>query len=88
MVTKTVEVVNEQGMHMRPAGVLAKAATAYKECDIKLNANGKEINAKALMQIMAAGMKKGCTVEIVCNGVDEAKALDEIVSMFEGGFGE
>ena len=28
MVSKTVKVVNEQGMHMRPAGDLAKAQTS------------------------------------------------------------
>ena len=50
--------------------------------------NGKEIKAKAVMQIMAAGIKKGTEVELVVNGGDEQAVLDEFVKMFEDGFGE
>lgn len=88
MLSKTVTIVNAEGLHMRPAGLLAKAAAAYKETKITLNTNGKAVNAKAVMQIMAAGMKKGTEVEIVCDGADEQAALDEISAMFENGFGE
>lgn len=88
MTTKTVKVVNEQGLHMRPAGVLAKAAAAYKECKITLHVGEKEVNAKAVMQIMSAGMKCGTEVEIVCDGDGEQAAMEEIAGMFESGFGE
>ncbi len=88
MVSKKVTVVNEQGMHMRPAGVLAKAAAAYKECKVTLTVNEKSVNAKAVMQIMAAGIKCGTQVEVVCDGEGESNALEEITSMFENGFGE
>lgn len=88
MVSKKVTVVNEQGMHMRPAGVLAKLVKEHPDCDVTLNANGKSVKAKSPMQIMSACMKKGCEVEIVCNGADEQAILDEIAAMFESGFGE
>lgn len=88
MVSKKVTVVNEQGMHMRPAGVLAKAVKAHPDCEVTLNANGKSVKAKAPMQIMSACMKKGNEVEIVCDGADEQAVLDEIAAMFESGFGE
>jgi phosphocarrier protein len=73
---------------MRPAGNLAKAVAAHKGCNVVLNANGKTIKAKALMQIVAACIKKDCEVEIVCDGENEQAVLDEIVAMFESGFGE
>ena len=88
MVTKKVTVVNEQGIHMRPAGILAKAVKAHPECEVTLNANGKTVKAKAPMQIMSACMKKGCEVEIICNGADEQAVLNEITEMFANGFGE
>lgn len=88
MVSKKVTVVNAQGLHMRPAGVLAKAAAAHKECSATLNVNGKSVNAKAVMQIMSAGIKCGTEVEIVCDGAQEQAVLDEIAGMFESGFGE
>lgn len=88
MVTKKVTVINEQGLHMRPAGMLAKAVKSHPDCEVTLNANGKTVKAKAPMQIMSACMKKGCEVEIVCNGADEQAVLDEITALFEDGFGE
>ena len=88
MVSKTVTVINEQGLHMRPAGILAKALAAHKDCKVTLHAHGQTIAAKAVMQIMAACMKKGCEVEIVCDGANEQAVLDEISKMFEDGFGE
>ncbi len=88
MVKKTITVINEQGLHMRPAGVLAKAASVFKDCNITLNVNGKSVNAKAVMQIMSAAIKCGAQVEIVCEGTDEQAALDGVAEMFENGFGE
>lgn len=88
MVSKTVVVINEQGLHMRPAGVLAKAVKAHADCEVTLNVNGKSVKAKAPMQIMSACIKKGNEVEIVVDGADEDAVLAEIVAMFEEGFGE
>ena len=51
-------------------------------------ANGKDIKAKAVMQIMSAGIKKGTEVELVVTGGDEQAVLDEFVKLFEDGFGE
>lgn len=88
MITKKVTVINEQGLHMRPAGVLAKLVKTYPDCEVTLNANGKQVKAKAPMQIMSACIKKGCEVEIVCDGANEQAVLDEIVTLFADGFGE
>lgn len=88
MVTKIVTVVNEQGLHMRPAGVIAKVVKAHPDCEVTLTANGKTVKAKAPMQIMAACIKKGCEVEVACDGADEQAVLDEIAALFADGFGE
>ena len=88
MVSKVVTVVNAEGMHMRPAGLIAKAVKEHPDSEVIMKANGKEIKAKAVMQIMAAGIKQGTEVELVVNGTDEQAVLDELVKMFEDGFGE
>lgn len=88
MITKTVTVVNAEGMHMRPAGMIAKLAKEHPESEVIMKANGKEIKAKAVMQIMAAGIKKGTEVELMVTGGDEQAVIDEFAKMFEDGFGE
>ena len=88
MVSKTVTVINAEGMHMRPAGMIAKVAKAHADSEIILKVGGKEIKATSRLQIMAAGIKKGTNIEIIVNGGDEQSVLDEFVGMFEYGFGE
>lgn len=87
MVTKTVTVINTQGFHMRPATVFAGEMGKFKS-KITLKTDGKIVDGKSLMNIIAACIKCGAEVEIVCEGEDEQAALDKAVSMIESGLGE
>lgn len=88
MVVRKVTVVNEQGVHMRPAGMIAKLVKEFPECLATLEANKKTVKANSPMQIMSACMTKGCDVKIVCEGKGEEALLDKIAKMFDDGFGE
>ncbi len=87
MVSKQVTLVNAQGFHMRPASMFAAAMAKY-QCDIFLRFNGADHNAKSLLNIIAACIKCGSTVEVVCDGPDENEALAEAVGLIESGLGE
>ncbi|MBQ3782534.1 MAG: HPr family phosphocarrier protein [Lachnospiraceae bacterium] len=87
MVAQTITIKNEQGLHMRPAGVLSKAAAKYP-CDVKLISGDKEVNAKSIMLIIGACLKCGMDVTVQCDGDQEEDALKEIITLFEDGFGE
>ena len=87
MVSKSLTIVNAQGFHMRPASAFATAMGKYA-CDVVLKVNGKDVNAKSLMNIIAACIKCGNEVEVVCSGADENEALAEAAAMIESGFGE
>ncbi len=87
MVKEKVILKNETGLHARPAGELAKKAASFK-CSIKLNVNGKTVDAKSILGIMAAGIKYNTEIEIECDGEDEKEALAEIVKDFNNNFGE
>ncbi len=88
MVSKTVKVINSQGMHMRPAGLLAAETKNFPGCTVTLKTADKTAKASSVMQIMAAGLKCGTKVEITAEGEKEQEALDRIAGMFEDGFGE
>ena len=87
MVAQTITIKNEQGLHMRPAGVLSKAAAKYP-CDVKLISGDKEVNAKSIMLLIGACLKCGMDVTVQCDGDQEEDALKEIITLFEDGFGE
>ena len=82
MVKENVMIKNETGLHARPATELSKIAMKYN-CDINFNVNGKQINAKSPLMIMAAGIKTKTELEILCDGEDEEKAMTEIMAVLE-----
>ena len=84
MVSQTVKVINEQGLHMRPAGVFAKEMTKFK-CNVTIDIAGKRINAKSVMLIIAACIKCGTEMTIECDGEDEQAALAKAVELVESG---
>ncbi|MCR5603548.1 MAG: HPr family phosphocarrier protein [Lachnospiraceae bacterium] len=87
MVSRNLTIKNEEGMHMRPASQLSQMASAF-ECDIKINFNGGTYDCKSIMFLMSACMKCGSDIELVCDGKDEEKALEEISSFIETGMGD
>ena len=87
MVSKELKVVNSQGFHMRPATVFVNNMSKYKS-DVTIKFNGRDVNAKSLMNVIAACSKFGSEIEVVCNGEGEQEALNEAVQMIESGLGE
>lgn len=76
---------NNEGLHARPAGILAKAASQYQS-KIELRAKGTTKNAKSIMSILALGLEKGDEVEILADGADESVAVNSLKSLFESNF--
>ena len=78
MVTQEIILKNQEGLHARPATEIAKNANQYT-CDIKFDVNGKEYNAKSVLNIMSAGIKNNTKIKIICNGSDEEQAIANIL---------
>lgn len=87
MLSKKIKVTNPSGLHLRPAGVLSQTAMKFK-CDVIINAGEKKVVAKSVLNVMAAGIKSGAEIELVCDGEDEAAAMETISKAIESGLGE
>lgn len=87
MVSRMIQVVNPTGLHLRPAGILCQASMKFKSRIIILH-NGKEFNAKSVLNIMTSGIKCGAEIELQCTGEDEADALEAICQLIATGLEE
>ena len=87
MISKTLTVNNPEGLHMRPAGVIAKEMGKFA-CDITIVFGEKRINAKSLINIISACIKTGAEVAFECDGEDEEAAMAKIVELGSQNFGE
>lgn len=87
MVSKEFTLKNKMGFHMRPANVFVTEMTKFSS-DINIIFNGKTINGKSIMNIMAACIKCGSTIAVECSGADENEMLNAASALIEDGFGE
>ena len=87
MISKTLTVVNPSGLHLRPAGVLSQTALKFK-CDVIIECGEKRIIAKSVLNVMAAGIKCGTEINLICDGEDEEAAMKTLTEAIEGGLGE
>ncbi|UWP58806.1 HPr family phosphocarrier protein [Ruminococcus gauvreauii] len=89
MYSKTVTIVNQTGLHARPASEFIGAASKFK-CDlhIKNTSTGKSANAKSIIMLLALALTKDTQVEITGDGEDEQQAVDSLVCLIESGFSE
>lgn len=85
MHTALVRVLNEEGLHARPAGILVKTASGFS-CTIELEVDGDSANAKSIMSIMGLGLTKDTEVTINANGSDAEAAIAEITKLFNNKF--
>lgn len=80
MIQKTVTISLEDGLHMRPAGILAREASHYT-CEVWLIYKDIKINAKSVVGIVSQCIKGKETIQIVCHGQEEAAALEAISNL-------
>jgi len=78
----TYTITDPQGIHARPAGLLAKAAGAYASA-ITLEVNGAKSDAKRLMAIMRLAAKAGMDITVTCEGADEDAAAAGLEKFFQ-----
>ncbi len=56
--------------------------------DIIIEAGEKRIVAKSVLNVMAAGIKSGTEITLICDGPDEKEALETVARAIEDGLGE
>ena len=87
MVSREVTVVNPSGLHLRPAGYLSQTALRFKS-NIIMEYQDKKVVVKSVLNVMAAGVRSGEKVKLVCDGLDEDEALRAVCEAIKSGLGE
>lgn len=77
MAQKTFTIIDETGIHARPATLLVSTASKF-ESDVNLEYNGKQVNLKSIMGVMSLGIPKGSTITITANGSDEGTVIQKL----------
>jgi phosphocarrier protein len=87
MIKKEIRIINEMGIHARPAGMIANTASRFL-CEIKIIKDGMEVNAKSIMGVMTLAAGKGTRITLVTDGADEIQAVEALAGLFLKKFDE
>ena len=96
MTSKELTVINETGLHARPASDFVALAKRFASTVKVRNVDSGRpaVNAKSVLRVLGEGMGKGTRIEISAEGADEAKktseadAVETLIELVASGFGE
>lgn len=87
MVSQKAKIVNEMGLHMKPANAFVSTMSKYKS-NVDLVVGDKRINGKSIMNVLGACLECGTEVVIECSGSDEVEMLEKAANLIESDFAE
>ena len=83
--TREMKLLNKYGMHVRPAGLFAKAASRF-EADIEVEKDGNVVSGKSIMALMTLEAVCGTVLKVSATGAQAKEALDELAALVERKF--
>lgn len=87
MVKQKAVIENTTGLHLRAAGFFCKTAMRFKS-KITFQFKDTTANAKSLLSVLGACIKRGDEIELICEGEDEKEALNAMIEIIADGLGE
>ena len=87
MVERTVQIMNKNGLHARPAAEIVKVSAKFQS-EITLVKDGMEVNGKSIMGVMMLAAECGSSIGLRADGEDAEAALDALATLIANKFGE
>lgn len=87
MISQKVAILNETGLHARPASVFVNTAAKFSS-DLTIQKGEKKVNAKSILAVLSLGISKGTEITISAQGPDEEEALNKLVELIQSSINE
>jgi phosphocarrier protein HPr len=87
MPERTVQIVNRNGLHARPAAEIVKLASKFQS-EITIVKDDLDVNGKSIMGVMMLAAEHGSSITFRAEGPDAAQALDALATLVGNKFGE
>lgn len=87
MIERDATIVNQEGLHARPAAKIVRLASTFSS-EIELLKDGLAVNGKSIMGVMMLAAECGSSITIRANGPDAEQAVEALAKLVAEGFGE
>lgn len=79
--------INQVGLHARPASIFVQTAARFN-ASIQVTCNGRQADARRILQVLQLGARKGDVLQIRAEGDDAEAALQALGEIIANRFGE
>lgn len=79
-VRKTLTILNDKGLHTRPATELVRCACRFRS-EITIHSSDLSVNAKSLLGILMLAAGKGSKLHIEAEGEDADEAVEALCAL-------
>jgi len=86
-ITRELAILNQYGIHARPAAMFVKTASKY-ESEVTVERDNVRVSGKSIMGLMTMEASCGTKIKITADGVDADQAVDELQKLVEHKFYE
>ena len=83
--SREVVVANEEGLHARPADLVAREAQRW-ESRIEFVGKAQRVDGKSILDLLTLAAEEGTHLVVEATGPDASEALDAIGNLFEQKF--
>jgi phosphocarrier protein HPr len=85
---RSVTIVNQRGLHARAAAKFVQVVARFPQTRIQVHKDGQTVNGESIMGLMMLAGTQGSSIEIMAGGTDAPAAIEALVALVEGKFGE
>lgn len=85
MTERTLNIVNEAGLHSRPADLFVRTAKLY-DAKIDVEKDGRHADAKNIIKLILLNVPHGERIVIRADGPDEVAAVEDLGRLVESSF--
>jgi phosphocarrier protein len=84
---RTVEIINERGLHARASAKFVKLAGGF-DAEVTVTREGQTVDARSIMGLMMLAAGPGCHIEIAAEGSEAQAAVDALAELVAARFDE
>ena len=84
---RSVEIVNERGLHARASAKFVKLAGTF-DAEVTVSKDGATVDARSIMGLMMLAASQGSEIGVEAEGPDAQAALTAMLALIECKFGE
>ncbi len=87
MIRRELAIRNRLGLHARAAARFVHTASRFRS-RVTAGRDGRVMDGKSILGILLLAASQGTAIEVTAEGPDEEGAMEALVALVEGGFGE